>query len=130
MTSTVGRTSTAGWAVVSPRGPVDAATAPALRSALESAADEGGRVLVDLGAVTFLDSTGLGVLVGCLRRARVAGGALRVVCADPAMVELFRVTGLTEVLDVHRDLAAALRHPLPEQPADDDLAGAEPGARG
>ena len=130
MTTTVERTSAAGWSVVSPRGSVDAATAPALRAALEAAAADADSVLVDLGGVTFLDSTGLGVLVGGLRRARVGGGALRVVCADATMLELFRVTGLMDVLDVHRDVRTALRRPLPQEPADEGLAAAEPTARG
>lgn len=136
MTTTVEHASVAGWSVLSPRGQVDAATAPVLRSALESAAaGAGARVLVDLGGVSFLDSTGLGVLVGGLRRCRVAGGALRVVCTDAAMLELFRVTGLLEVLDVHRDLAAALRHPLAppqdvEEPAAAGVAAVEPSVRG
>ena len=126
MALTVESTSTSGWVVVSPRGPVDAATAPTLRTELDAATAGGAHVLVDLGGVSFLDSTGLGVLIGGLRRARVEGGALRVVCADPVMLELFRVTGLTEVLDLQHDLAAGLAATIPP-PAPDQLL--EPDAR-
>jgi anti-sigma B factor antagonist len=126
MALTVELTSASGWVVVSPRGPVDAATAPTLRAELDGVTAHGAHVLVDLGGVSFLDSTGLGVLIGGLRRARVEGGALRVVCADPVMLELFRVTGLTEVLDLQHDLATGLAAAIPP-PAPDQLL--EPDAR-
>jgi anti-sigma B factor antagonist len=112
MTLTLERSHAAGWTVLRPAGQIDAATAGRLRAELEQATSADARVIVDLGAVDFLDSTGLGVLIGGLRRARVNGGALRVVCTERKMLELFRVTGLTDVLDVHQSCAEALRAPL------------------
>lgn len=110
MTSSRERSATAdGWSVLRPQGPLDAASAPELRAALDCAA-EGPQphLLIDLTEVDFLDSTALGVLVGALRRVRVAGGVLRVVCANPTMLELIDLAGLTAALDVHPDRLSAL----------------------
>ncbi len=87
-----------GWAVVAPSGEIDVAAAPALRDALGRLVDEGTtRVVVDLDDVDFIDSTGLGVLVGAVRRARSAEGDLRLVCTNPRILKVFDVTGLDDV---------------------------------
>jgi anti-sigma B factor antagonist len=80
-------------------GEVDVYTSPQLKSALVEAADDGGCsvVVVDMDKVTFIDSSGLGVLVGALRRVREAGGDLRVVCGRENVVKIFRITGLDRV---------------------------------
>ena len=62
------------------RGDLDLATAPELRECLVKVIDEGERVVIDLEAVGFLDSAGLGILVGGLKRARTRGGELELVC--------------------------------------------------
>jgi len=56
--------------------------------------------VVDLLGVTFLDSTALGVLVGALKRCREAGGDLRLVIAEPRILKVFEITGLTEVFTI------------------------------
>ncbi len=97
------------WSVVAVAGEVDVATAPRLRKetiALVSAGHH--RVVLDLEAVDFLDSTGLGVLIGVLRRVGAVGGELRVVCSTPRIVDLFTVTGLDRVFDLRPSLADAL----------------------
>lgn len=71
------------------RGEIDLASAPRLRAALLDVDRRGHRyVEVDLGAVDLVDSAGIGVLIGALRRARLAGGDLRIisVAADTARV--------------------------------------------
>jgi anti-sigma B factor antagonist len=92
-------------------GDIDVHTGPALREQMLSAIDSGRRrMIVDLSRVEFMDSTGLGVLVAGLNRARQAGGGLWLVCAQDRLLKLFRITGLDEVLSVHRtpeDVVAA-----------------------
>jgi anti-sigma B factor antagonist len=84
--------------VVSVSGEVDVYTSPRLKSALVDAVDDDCRVLVvDMDKVGFIDSSGLGVLVGALRRVREAGGDLRVVCVRENVVKIFRITGLDRV---------------------------------
>jgi len=77
------------------RGDVDLAAAPRLRAALVDLDQRGHHHLeLDLGLVDHLDSTALGVLLGALRRARSAGGELRITAASPIVRRLLEVVGL------------------------------------
>ena len=95
--------------MVSARGEVDVATAPALRDGLDQAVDgDAGSVIVDLTGVTFIDSTGLGVLIGVRKRCLDAGRDLRVVVTEPRILKVFEITGLTELFAIHESLDPAL----------------------
>ncbi|PRY59501.1 anti-sigma B factor antagonist [Knoellia remsis] len=95
--------------VVKVAGEVDVYTAPQLRSALEEQIAAGRtKIVVDLGGVGFLDSTGLGVLVGRLKVLRRLDGWLGVVCTDERILRLFSITGLDQVLPVHDTVKAAV----------------------
>jgi anti-sigma B factor antagonist len=97
-----------GWAVLSVAGEVDVATAPRLRERLVDLVTEGNtRIVVDLESVDFLDSTGLGVLVGALKRVRTHDGDLALVCTQPRILKVFEITGLTKVFSIHRSVAEA-----------------------
>jgi anti-sigma B factor antagonist len=97
-----------GVPVVSVSGEVDVATAPILRDRLKELTAEGAStVVIDLHEMTFLDSTGLGVLVGALKRCREGGGDLRLVAAQPRILKLLDITGLMGVFPVHETLAVA-----------------------
>ncbi len=88
-------------AVLSVKGEVDVYTAPTLREHILTAINEGAStVVVDLSGVSFMDSTGLGVLVGALKRLRQADGTLHVVCDSEPVLKIFRVTGLFDVFGV------------------------------
>ena len=77
------------------RGSLDLATAPTVRAALTDAAEEEGHdVIVDLTSLEFLDSTGLGVLIGAHRRAAERGGSFRLVVSDGPIARLLNITGL------------------------------------
>jgi anti-sigma B factor antagonist len=95
--------------VVAPAGELDIYTIPALRETLlDLIAADRTRIVVDLGAVTFLDSTALGVLVGAYKRLATMGGRLRVVCPAGPLAEVFRVTGLDGVLPLSATIEDAL----------------------
>ena len=96
--------------VITARGEIDAFTVPALRLYLQGLAeDDAAAVLViDLFAVTFLDSSGLGALVGALRRIRERGGSLRIVRPQTPAARIFELTGLDTVLDLYSTRDAAL----------------------
>lgn len=84
-------------AVIKVRGDVDIYTAPQLRETIHKVVDSGkSEVIVDLEGVDFIDSTGLGVLIGGLRRAREKGGEL--VIASPSD----RVRRILEITDLRR----------------------------
>jgi anti-sigma B factor antagonist len=87
--------------VIAVSGEIDVATAPQLRECLHRVIAQGEpTVVLDLLGVTFLDSTALGVLVGALKRCREHGGDLHVVVADPRIMKIFEITGLTNVFTI------------------------------
>jgi anti-sigma B factor antagonist len=91
-------------------GEIDVYTAPQLRERLVELVESGARrVVVDLGRVEFLDSTGLGVLVGALKRLRGVGGELSLVCAQERLLKIFRITGLDRVFTLHESVDAATK---------------------
>ena len=96
-------------AVLQVAGEVDAYTAPMLRERIRDlAAKDVAHLVAEPSAVDFLDSTGLGVLVGGLKRLREAGGSLALVIAAPRILRLFQITGLTKVLAIHPSVAEAI----------------------
>jgi len=95
-------------AVIVPRGRLTLTTAPQLRDAVTDLVDAGRtRLVVDLGGLEFVDSSGLGALVGGLRTTRAAGGDLRLANAAPQVATVLRLTNLDRVLRVHDDAATA-----------------------
>jgi anti-sigma B factor antagonist len=87
--------------VLTVRGEVDLASAPKLAAAMTELMDRGHtHVAVDLGAVEFIDSSGLGVLVGSLRRLRDDGGDLVLRAASPPVTRILELTGLDGLLPV------------------------------
>lgn len=96
-----------GGVVVRVAGCLDLDTGQQLRGHLLPLAGD-GHLVIDLDAVDFLDSTGLGVLVGALKRQRAAGGGFALVCAHERVLRTLRVTGLDRVFPLYADLPAAL----------------------
>ena len=95
--------------VVEVGGEIDVYTAPRLREQLvDLVADGKYHLIVDMERVDFLDSTGLGVLVGGLKRVRAHDGSLRLVCTQERILKIFRITGLTKVFPIHASLGDAL----------------------
>jgi anti-sigma B factor antagonist len=90
-------------------GELDHATAPDLREPLEGAIDSGARaVLVDLSDCTFIDSTGLSVLVHAHSRLLDDGGKLEVCCPGPQVRRLLEITGVDRSFGVHQTRDEAL----------------------
>lgn len=97
-------------AVVRGRGKLNMVNAPAFRSAVLKAIEEGShRVVVDLSAVDFMDSSGLGALVSCLKSARQAGGDLRIAAPSPQVLMVLRLSNLDRVLASFDEAEAAYR---------------------
>jgi anti-sigma B factor antagonist len=103
-------TSTRGDAtVLSLRGDLDLATAPAFRTEVARALSGGAStVVLDLAALDFLDSVGLGLIVAALKRARSHGASFAVVCDEPRVLKPFELTELTRVIVVEPTIDAAL----------------------
>jgi anti-sigma B factor antagonist len=91
--------------VVTLAGEVDLSTAPALRERLASLIDGGASsIVVDLRQVSFMDSTGLGVLMGAHLRVRERAGELRLVAGEGPVLRVLTLAKLTEVFPVGADL--------------------------
>lgn len=98
-----------GWAVAHVAGELDVATAPRLREELVALLTDGRcHLVLDLGGVAFIDSTGLGVIVGLLKRARSLGGDLRLVCTNPSVRRVFEITALDRTMPLSDTVDAAL----------------------
>lgn len=99
----------AGATIVVVGGEIDVYTAPRLRDKITELVGSGVYDLViDMEAVEFLDSTGLGVLVGGLKKVRAHGGSLRLVCTQERLLKIFRITGLAKVFSIHSSAEGAV----------------------
>lgn len=98
-----------GETVISLRGEIDVYTAPRLRQTLIDLIEKGAsRLVVDMSAVDFLDSTGLGVLVGGLKRVKAKEGSLKLVVSQEKILKIFDITGLTKVFPIYGSLDEAV----------------------
>jgi anti-sigma B factor antagonist len=100
-------------------GEIDLYTAPRLHSELAGLLAEGmpARVVVDMSGVEFCDSTGMNVLLSCLRRARERGGELEIAAPKPAVRKILQVTGLDSVFTLVEDAdLRGLSRPKPAVP--------------
>ena len=90
-------------------GEIDVYTVPDLRQQVIDLVDAGTRhIVTDLRGVDFLDSTGLGVLVGSLKRLRQRQGSLRLVISGGRIRQLFQITGLTNAFALHASVLDAI----------------------
>lgn len=99
---------TSGCAVVVATGEIDLYTAPALRESLIRAGESSSRIVIDLTEVTFLDSTGLGVMLGALGRARTAERSVALVGPTDMVKRVLRITRLDQVFPTYARLDEAL----------------------
>lgn len=91
-----------GTVVVRVVGEVDLASAPALREALVDLIDGQGvlALRLDMAHLTFIDSTGIGVLVRALRAIRQKGGELTIANCRPSTVRILEIAGLAEIFGI------------------------------
>jgi anti-sigma B factor antagonist len=98
-----------GFEVVDVQGEIDISTAPRLRALLiELVGKNNYHLVVNLEKVGFLDSTGLGVLVGGLRRVRAHDGSLDLVCTQERILKSFKITGLAKVFGIYETADQAI----------------------
>src|SRR5437899_1608744 len=96
--------------VVSLRGEIDVYTAPRLRQTLIDLVEGGATdIVVDMERVDFLDSTGLGVLVGGLKRVKDRDGTMKLVANQDRILKIFDITGLSKVFPIFGSLDEALK---------------------
>lgn len=96
-----------GCTLFRPVGELDAFTVGDFRDRLVALAGPAGLV-IDLCSVPFMDSTGLGALIGGIRRVRDQGGRVEVVCDRPAVLRLFHTTGFDRIVEIRSTVTEAV----------------------
>jgi len=90
-----------GITILQPQGRLDAASSKTFKEEVVQRAAKGAkRLVIDLGQVRFLDSSGLGVLVSCLRQFTASGGDIKICGLRPEIQSLFALTRLNKVFDI------------------------------
>ncbi len=105
---TVATTAVRGTAVLTPAGELDLNTAAPLRRALDEAATTYTQVVLDLHRLTFMDSTGVNLLIAAHRSLAEAGGRLRLAAPTGPVLRTLRIVGVTTVIDCSTTLEDAL----------------------
>ena len=104
--------------IVAVGGEIDVYTAPKLRDKITELVGEGHHHLViDMESVDFLDSTGLGVLVGGLKKVRAHDGSMELICSQDRLLKIFRITGLAKVFTIHESRVRGARRLTARAPA-------------
>jgi anti-sigma B factor antagonist len=99
-----------GGEVVTPEGRLTMVSARSFREQVSEyiQAHTGSIVVIDLGSITFIDSSGLGALVACLKTARQAGGDLRLAAPSEQVTMILTMTNLDRVLKPRATVEEAL----------------------
>jgi len=98
-----------GVTVIVPTGRLDVAGAPALREALSEITQDGPpRVVIDLEAVSFVDSTGLGSVIAALKQLRTTQGELRLAAPNQQVRVVLELTTLDRVFPYYASVEEAL----------------------
>lgn len=97
-----------GYTICRPVGELDAYTVGQFRDALGELASK-PKLLIDMSAVPFVDSAGLGALIGGIRRAREAGGDVAVCCNRPTLTRLLHTTGFDRIVSVTETVEEAAK---------------------
>jgi anti-sigma B factor antagonist len=94
---------------VTPTGELDLATQGEFRAQMVDLLVAGHvHLVLDLSEIGFIDSTGLGALIGIRRRAHALRGSLVLVCPPESVMRLFTIVGLEKVFDIRPDAASVL----------------------
>ncbi|KKL84962.1 hypothetical protein LCGC14_1959510 [marine sediment metagenome] len=94
-----------GIPVIEVHGEVDVYTAPKLKSRILDLTDsQKYDLIIDLNGVEFMDSSGLGVLVGALKRVAPHKGSITLVLNRPNILKIFKITGLDKVFKIYTDV--------------------------
>lgn len=96
--------------IVDLAGEIDVYTSPKVKDALGALIDRGVyNLVINLEKVRYIDSTGLGVLIGGLKRVREHGGTVHLVCTNPQIKKIFDITGLVKIFGIFDSEDAATK---------------------
>lgn len=97
------------YSVMTLEGEVDAFTAPKLKQELLPLTEsEEAVVEVDLAAVNYMDSTGLGIFISALKSTKEYGSKMKLTHMQERVYRLFKITGLTEIMDINTSVKGGM----------------------
>lgn len=93
------------------QGEIDVYTSPKVKEALTELIDKGKyNLIINLEEVRYIDSTGLGVLIGALKKVREHNGTIGIVCNNPQIKKIFNITGLVKIFGIYKSEDEALKN--------------------
>ena len=96
--------------VVEVQGEIDVYTSPRVKEMINELIEQGRfHLIIDLEGVRYIDSTGLGVLIGALKKVREHEGRILLVCTNPQIKKIFNITGLVKIFEIYKDEEEALK---------------------
>ncbi|MHC0039678.1 STAS domain-containing protein [Pseudoneobacillus sp. C159] len=104
MNMTMGVRETEREIYVSVSGEIDVYTAPKLKETLFPLSEKSRSLIVDFSGVTYMDSTGLGVMVGVFKSVKIHHGTFKLTGLSDRLYRLFTITGLAEIMDINREV--------------------------
>lgn len=91
-------------------GEIDVYTSPKIKEGITELIEKGVyNLIISLEGVRYIDSTGLGVLIGALKKVREHNGTIGIVCNNPQIKKIFSITGLVKIFGIYRDEQEALK---------------------
>jgi len=92
-----------GGYILSVQGEIDVYTSPKVKESINSLIEQSVyNIVVNLEEVRYIDSTGLGVLIGALKRVRENNGNISLVCSNPQIKKIFQITGLVKIFGIFK----------------------------
>lgn len=92
-------------------GEIDVYTSPKLKESLTKLIEKGKyNLIIDLEEVRYIDSTGLGVLIGTLKKVREHNGTIAIICNNPQIKKIFNITGLVKIFGIYKNADEASKN--------------------
>ena len=86
------------------QGEIDVYTSPRVKETINELIEKGHyHLVINLEGVRYIDSTGLGVLIGALKKVREHSGRILLVCTNPQIKKIFNITGLVKIFEIFKD---------------------------
>ena len=98
-----------GISIVEVQGEIDVYTSSWVKEAIAEFIKNGNyNIIINLEGVRYIDSTGLGVLIGALKRVKEHEGSISLICTNPQIKKIFNITGLSKIFDIFKSEEEAL----------------------
>ncbi|MCL5035960.1 MAG: STAS domain-containing protein [Chloroflexi bacterium] len=98
-----------GLGIVDILGEIDVYTSSWVKEAIAEFIKEGNyNIIINLEGVRYIDSTGLGVLIGALKRVKEHEGSISLICTNPQIKKIFNITGLSKIFAIYKSEEEAL----------------------